>query len=66
MFVIDPTGKLVYEGAIDDQPTPDQADLKGADNYLNDALNASMSGKPVAVESIRPYGCQSNTRTDLF
>ncbi len=23
MFVIDPNGKLVYEGAIDDQPSPD-------------------------------------------
>ena len=57
MFVIDPTGKLIYEGAIDNKPTTDQADLKGADNYLNDALNASMAGKPVAVDSTRPYGC---------
>ena len=57
MFVIDPTGKLIYERAIDNKPTTDQADLKGADNYVNDALNASMSGKPVAVESTRPYGC---------
>ena len=57
MFVIDPTGKLVYEGAIDDQPSPDPATLKGAHNYLNDALNQSMSGKPVATPSTRPYGC---------
>jgi peroxiredoxin len=57
IFIIDPTGKLIYEGAIDNKPTTDQADLKGADNYLNDALNAAMAGKPVAVESTRPYGC---------
>jgi peroxiredoxin len=57
MFVIDPTGKLIYQGAIDDKPTTDKADIKGADNYLNDALNASMSGKPVPVASTRPYGC---------
>jgi hypothetical protein len=57
MFVIDPTGKLIYQGAIDNKPTTDQADLKGAQNYLNDALNAAMAGKPVAVESTRPYGC---------
>ncbi|MGD0444284.1 MAG: thioredoxin family protein [Edaphobacter sp.] len=57
MFVIDPTGKLIYQGAIDNKPTTEQEDLKGADNYLNDALNASMSGKPVAVASTRPYGC---------
>jgi len=57
IFVIDPTGRLIYQGALDNKPTTDQADLKGADNYLNDALNASMSGKPVAVQSTRPYGC---------
>jgi hypothetical protein len=57
MFVIDPTGKLIYQGAIDNKPTTDQADLKSAQNYLNDALNASMSGKPVAVTTTRPYGC---------
>jgi hypothetical protein len=57
MFVIDPTGKLIYQGAIDNKPTTNLADLKGAQNYLNDALNASMAGKPIAVESTRPYGC---------
>lgn len=57
MIVIDPSGKLIYDGAIDDKATPDQADLKGADNYLNDALTAALAGKPVAVGSTRPYGC---------
>jgi hypothetical protein len=57
MFVIDPAGKVVYQGAIDDKPSPDQATLKGADNYLNDALNAAMAGKPVAVAMTKPYGC---------
>ena len=57
IFVIDPTGKLIYQGAIDNKPTTEQEDLKGADNYLNDALNAAMSGKPVQVASTRPYGC---------
>lgn len=57
MFVIDPDGKLIYQGAIDDKPTTDQADLKGARNYLNDALGAAMAGKPVPVSTTRPYGC---------
>jgi peroxiredoxin len=57
MFVIDPTGKLIYEGAIDDQPSPDPSTLKGAKNYLNEALNSAMAGKPVATPSTRPYGC---------
>jgi peroxiredoxin len=57
IFVIDPTGKIVYQGAIDDQPTPDPASLKNADNYVNDALNAAMAGKPVAVAVTKSYGC---------
>jgi hypothetical protein len=62
MFVIDPTGKLIYQGAIDDKPTTDLADVKTAHNYLNDALNAAMSGKPVATASTRPYGCSVKYR----
>jgi len=57
IFVINPSGKIVYQGALDNQPTPDPASLKGADNYLNDALNAAMVGKPVAVQVTKPYGC---------
>lgn len=57
MFVIGPNGTIVYQGAIDNKPSPDPATLKGADNYLNDALNAAMAGKPVAVAITKPYGC---------
>lgn len=57
MFVIDPQGKLVYEGAIDDQPTPDPASLNGAKNYVSAALEASMAGRPVEMAVTRPYGC---------
>jgi hypothetical protein len=57
IFVIDPRGKLIYQGAIDDKPTTDQADIKTARNYLNEALNADMAGKPVPVTTTRPYGC---------
>jgi AhpC/TSA family len=57
IFVIDPTGKLIYQGAIDDKPTTEQEDLKGARNYLNETLTAAMAGKPLQVESTRPYGC---------
>jgi peroxiredoxin len=58
MFVIDPQGKIVYEGAIDDQPTPDPASLKAVQhNYLNEALEAAMAGKPVATPVTKSYGC---------
>lgn len=57
IFVIDPNGKIVYQGALDDQPTPDPASLAHAHNYLNDALEAAMAGKPVPNPVTRPYGC---------
>ena len=62
IFVIDPAGKLIYQGAIDDKPTTDQADIKTARNYLNEALNAAMAGKPVPVTTTRPYGCSVKYR----
>ena len=57
MVVIDPAGKVIYDGAIDDRPTPDVSDIRGAKNYVNDALSASMAGRPVATPYTRPYGC---------
>lgn len=57
MFVIDPQGKLIYEGAIDDRPTPDPASLQGATNYVSEALQEAMKGEPVKTPVTRPYGC---------
>lgn len=57
MFVIDPKGTLIYMGAIDDKPSYDPADVKGAANHVSLALEASLAGKPVEVSSTRPYGC---------
>src|ERR1700723_2862936 len=57
MIVIDAAGKVIYDGAIDNRPTPDPEDVKGADNYVSDALTASMAGKPVTTAFTRPYGC---------
>jgi peroxiredoxin len=57
MIVIDPTGTVIYDGAIDDKPTPEVSDIKGADNYVSDALTAAMAGKQVATAFTRPYGC---------
>jgi peroxiredoxin len=57
MFVIDPAGKLIYAGAIDDHPSTDVSDIKGAKNYVSEALSAAMAGKPVAQAYTRSYGC---------
>ena len=57
MFVIDPHGTLIYDGAIDDKPTTDLNDVPSATNYVSAALEQAMAGKPVATPVTRPYGC---------
>ena len=56
MFVVDKGGTLVYDGAIDDQPTPNH-DPKTARNYVREAVDALIAGKPVPVAQTKPYGC---------
>jgi len=57
MFVVNPQGILIYDGAIDDKPTTDLDDVPGATNYVSLALEQAMAGKPVATAATRPYGC---------
>ena len=57
MFVIDPEGTLIYQGAIDSIPSVDTADVPRADNYVEMALDAAMAGEPVPVASTKSYGC---------
>ena len=56
MFVIDKNGVLVYDGAIDDQPDPFH-DPSKAKNYVSEAIDALLAGKPVTVTETKPYGC---------
>ena len=57
MFVIDPAGKLVYAGGIDDKKSTDVADVKTARNFVSAALDEVLAGKPVTTSSAEPYGC---------
>jgi peroxiredoxin len=57
MIVIDPTGNLIYDGAIDDHPTPDQSDIAASKNYVDMALQDAIAGKRVELATTRPYGC---------
>lgn len=56
MYVIDQKGTLVYQGAIDDQADPVH-DPKTARNYVREAVDDVLAGKPVAVSQTKPYGC---------
>jgi hypothetical protein len=57
MFVIDPTGALVYMGAIDDQSSFAAESLAGAKNFVQVALDEAMAGKTVSTPATKPYGC---------
>lgn len=57
MFVIDPKGRLVYNGAIDDKPTASVADLAVAKNYVSAALTEALAGHTITTVASRPYGC---------
>jgi hypothetical protein len=57
MYVIAPSGKLIYAGAIDDHPTTNTSDIPSSKNYVSTALTEAMAGQPVQTAYTRPYGC---------
>ena len=64
MFVIDPKGVLVYDGAIDNAPLEDESAAKNRAgeafvNYVDRALQETLvDGKSqVSIPSTPPYGC---------
>ena len=57
MFIIDPAGTVVYNGAIDDKRSTNVEDVKGAKNYVVAALDEMKAGKPVSTATTSPYGC---------
>lgn len=48
MFVIDKEGKLAYSGAIDNHKDK---------NYVANAVDELLEGKPVSTPKTEPYGC---------
>jgi peroxiredoxin len=56
MYIIDPAGKVVYNGAIDDKRSTNPEDVKGAKNFVVAALDEMKAGKPVSTASTTPYG----------
>jgi peroxiredoxin len=54
MYVIDPNGTLIYNGAIDDSPSGEASKAK---NLVVAAITEAKAGKPVSVPTSQPYGC---------
>ncbi len=57
LYIVDPAGKLVYQGGIDDKATSNAADIATARNHVLAALGEMKAGKAVSVAESRPYGC---------
>ena len=57
IFIVDPKGILIYQGAIDDHASADAADISNSKNYVALALDEALAGKPVSIPTTRPYGC---------
>jgi alkyl hydroperoxide reductase subunit AhpC len=62
MFVINPKGILIYNGAIDNAPRQNKVVKKGslnADyiNYVDQALTQGFAGQKITIPTAPPYGC---------
>lgn len=57
MYVIDKSGALVYQGAIDDKADTDKDSVPSAKNYVAAALDEVNAGKKVTAHTTKAYGC---------
>ena len=57
MFVINPDGRIIYAGAIDDRPGASADETRKAKNYVRTALTAATGGATVDPANTTPYGC---------
>jgi len=57
LFIVNPAGQVVYNGAIDSKPSANPADIPGATNHVTAALGELKAGQPIAKASTQPYGC---------
>ncbi len=57
MFILNPEGVVVYNGAIDDNSSANPKVIPESTNHVAQALDALLKGEPVPVAETRPYGC---------
>lgn len=58
IFVINPTGNLIYKGALDNKiEDAEQYNPLTSRNYLAEALDADMAHQKIKVAVTQPYGC---------
>lgn len=57
MFVIDQTGAIAYEGAIDNAPLGKSEPGVGTVNYVDKAISELLQGRKASTTATPPYGC---------
>lgn len=57
IFIVDPGGRLAYQGGIDSIPSTKVEDIPRAVPYVRNALDALAEGRAIDPVVTRPYGC---------
>ena len=57
MYVIGKDGRIFYQGAIDSIASADKDDVAKAENYVAQALDATIKGEKIKIASTKAYGC---------
>lgn len=57
MYLINPEGTLIYQGAIDSIRSARQSDIEEAKNYVKAAYQSALAGEPIEDATTKAYGC---------
>ncbi len=57
MFLINPEGVVIYQGAIDSIKSTKPKDIAKATNYVKAAYASAIAGEPIEKSTTTPYGC---------
>ena len=57
MFLINPEGIVIYQGAIDSIKSAKAEDIATATNYVKVAYTSATAGEPIEKSTTTPYGC---------
>lgn len=57
IFIIDPEGVLIYQGAADSIKSTDNADIAKATNYIDVSMTEALTPVDISNPETKPYGC---------
>ncbi|MFQ3241304.1 MAG: peroxiredoxin [Lentimonas sp.] len=57
LFLINPEGAVIYQGAIDSIKSAKTSDIAKATNYVKTAYESAVAGQPIEKSTTTPYGC---------